>query len=223
MRIRFPRSNQPGFTLMEMVVSLTISGVVLGAAVLGGTAFRTLFYAVDDYYQSTSDQMLVLDYIARDIRNAISGTVSNNGATLTVQVPDYVDPATNLPRTPTVTPTNVKSAGNVKYLASPTDSPLSITYAVSGNIVTRTEVSTRNGVVKTTSTAIANDIDSLQLVDASAGGATNFNFGPASTATGGAVQTVKTSVTFMPRFNRMLLAASRTGTTLSQTVVVRGN
>ena len=202
------------------MVALSMAGVFLGALVYVTTAFHGLFFAGDDYYQSTADQMRVLDYIARDVRNASSGTVSNNGQTLTVSLPDYINPTGNVPRTPTVTPGAVKSASNVSYFANSGDS-LTATYTVSGNTITRTQTAVRSGVTTTTATILANNVDSLQLTDASTSGSTNFSFGPASVS--GAVQFVKTTLTFMPRLTRANLATSRTGTTLSQTINVRGN
>lgn len=205
---------------------LSIAGVFLGALVYVATAFQTVFSGEDNYYQSSADQMRVLDYIARDVRNAIGsgvncGSVSNNGQTFTVYLPDYINPTTNLPRTPAVSPGALKSAINVSYFASVGDS-VQVTYAVSGNTITRTQTAVRSGVTTTTSKIIANNVDSLQLTDATTSGNTVFTFGPASTCSG-AVQFVKTTITFLPKYSRGTLATSRAGTTVSQTVDVRGN
>jgi len=221
---RLHRSHsRGGFTLVELVVSLGVGVVVMGAVVMGGVAFQTVFNAEDDYYQSTADQLRVLDYIACDVRNAISGTVSNNGQTLVVQLPDYINPATNTPRIPTVTPSKPKSAGNVKYFANAGDS-VTATYAVNGNTVTRTQVAIRSGVTTTTSATIANNVDNLQLTDSSGSGSTNFSFGPLSmSGSNGWVQFVQITLTFMPRFNRLNRASARAGTSVSETIAVRGN
>ena len=222
------QAPRAGFTLVELLISVTIFTLFLAGLVLGTTAFQNLFFAQDNYYQSIDDQMRVLDYIARDVRDAICtnnlltscGQVSNNGQTLTVSLPDYINPTTNQPRTPTLTAGPLKSAGNVSYFANSGDS-VTVVYAVSGNTITRTQTAVRSGVTTTTATILANNVDSLQLADASQSGSTNFYFGPASMS--GTVQFVKTTLTFMPRFTRLNLASSRTGTTLSQTVNVRGN
>jgi len=212
-----------GFTLIELLISLGISVIIMGAIVVAMAAFQQDFSAEDDYYQSTADQMRILDYIARDVRDALSGVVSNNGQTLTVQLPDYIDPATNAPRTPTVKPGKPKSAGNVSYFANAGDS-VTVTYGVNGGIVTRTQVALRSGVSTTTSAVIANNVDSLQLTDASQGGATSFSFGPLSlSGSNGWLQSVRIALTFMPRFNRYNLSNSRAGTALSETIFVRGN
>lgn len=216
----FRRAGGAGYSLVEMMVVLSISGTFLGALVYTTTGLQGLFFGDENYYQSTADQMRVLDYIARDVRNALSGTVSNNGQTLTVSLPDYINPATNQPRTPTLTAGAVKSAANVKYFANTNDS-VTVTYTVSGNIITRSQTAVRSGVTTTSQTILANNVDNLQLTDASQAGSTNFTFGPASTS--GGVQFVKTTITFMPRYTRANLLTSRTGTTLSQTVNVRGN
>src|SRR4051812_37378969 len=145
--------NRAGFAMAEMMITIGVASVVVGAAVLGTSTFQSLFFAEDDYYQSTADQMRVLDYIACDVRNALSGTVSNNGQTLTVQVPDYIDPSTNLPRTPSISAGTLKSAANVSYKASGADTS-TVTYAVSASTVTRTQTVVRSGVTTTTQAVI---------------------------------------------------------------------
>lgn len=224
-----PFKKCTGFTLVEMMVSVSIGGLILAAMVLGAAAFQNVFFAADDYYQSTADQMRVMDYISRDIRCAISGSTANSGQTLTVNLPDYIDPATNQPRTPTVkTGTAVSfyqtGSGIVSYFGSTSDS-VAITYTGSGNIITRSQTVIRGGTTSVTSAVIANNTDSLQLSDAkSSGTATNFVFGP-PTVTGSVTQidTVKTTMTFMPRFNRSNNSSSRAGTSVYQTTTVRNN
>src|SRR5260221_5359536 len=97
------------FTLVEMMISVSVASFILLAAVLATVAFQTVFVATDECYKATSDQNRVLDYIAIDMRQATSGSVSNSGQTLTLNLPDYIDYSQTppVPKTPTITKTTV--------------------------------------------------------------------------------------------------------------------
>jgi type II secretory pathway pseudopilin PulG len=127
------------FTLVEMMISVTMGGLILGAMVLGFGALQRGSAATDEYYQATSDQMRVLDSIALDMRLAIVnatpntipntmngvpphviGTVSNSAHTLTLILPDYIDDSQDppTPRTPIIA-----ASGTVTYGSTPTSTP----------------------------------------------------------------------------------------------------
>ena len=101
------------FTLAEMMVSASVGALILGVVVAATASFGTVFNASDEYYKATSEQMRVLDYIALDLRRATSGTVSNNGQTLTLKLRDYLDYTQNppVPRTAAITSLGVVSYG----------------------------------------------------------------------------------------------------------------
>ena len=209
-----------GFTLVELMVSAGIASLILGAMVLGAAAFQNIFFATDDYYKSTADQMRVMDYIGRDIRSAVSGTVSSNGQILSVVLPDYIDPATSQPRLPTVkTGTSAyfgEPTAAVTYASSASDS-VTVAYATSGNQITRNKTIVRSGTTSTVNAVIATNVDNLTLLNASATtGTANFGFGA-----NGQPKTVTTSASFMPKFNRANSPDARTNTTVYATTVVR--
>jgi hypothetical protein len=202
-----------------MMVSVGIGGLVLAAMVLGAAAFQNIFYAADDYYQSTAEQMRVMDYIARDLRGALSGSVSGSGQTLTILSQDYLDPATNQPRTPTVKTGSNSYFGlptaDVSYAAATGDS-VTIVYTSTSGRINRTKTIVRSGSSSTVSTTIANSIDNFILTDSSTSGTTNFSFGA-----NGQPNMVKSTLSFMPRFNRYNQASSRAGTTVYSTILLR--
>ncbi len=128
-----------GFTLSEMLVSLSLSSIVLAAAITSGISLQKSFTAVDNYF---STEM----------------TTSVDLQSVTMSVPKYIiqagdpeaiaDPETiGTPRTPTVAYTT--SGWQVNYSPSTT----TVVYSISGNSILRTE----NGVV----TTIASSTDQL--------------------------------------------------------------
>ena len=204
------------FSLPELMIALVIGGMILGAMVVGFGAFQQVFAATDDYYRATSDQMRVLDFIAQDMRRATSGSVSNNGQTLTLVVPDYLDESQNppVPRTPAIS-----AKGTVTY-GSVASQPTAV-YTLSGNspnqIITRTYTPTAGVPVVMSLTMGSADYQFL-CFDPASPGTLSFTFGGS-----GEPPSVTAQITFMPKFNRFRRANSRAGTTASLTVVVRNH
>src|SRR5689334_16551406 len=101
------------FTLAETVVAAGVAAVILSAVVLGGVSFLNVFNATDEYYKANADQTRVLDYIAMDLRCALSGTISNSGQTLTLNMQDYLNYAGNppVPQSPAYSGTSVTYSG----------------------------------------------------------------------------------------------------------------
>src|SRR3954469_24783262 len=90
-------ASQRAMSLVEMMLSLTVGGFLLGGLILGFSTFQQVFAGVDDYYRATSDQMRVLDFIGQEMHRATSGTASNSTARLTLTLPDYIDESQNPP------------------------------------------------------------------------------------------------------------------------------
>ncbi len=72
-----------GFTVVEMLVSITCGSFILAAIVLAGVSLQKSYAALEGYSTAQADQLRVLDYIALDCRRAIAGNVpgSNTNAT----------------------------------------------------------------------------------------------------------------------------------------------
>ena len=193
-----------GFTLSEMLVSLSLSSIVLAAAITCGVTLQKSFAATDNYFSTEMQQIRIIDYLNRDVKRGLIVTTSVNLQSVTVNLPNYIiqagDPEAlgnpslvGTPRSPAVSYTS--SGWQVNY--SPAMS--TVVYSISGNSILRTE----NGVV----TTIASSTD--QLVPMT----TDVDLANTEYAS--------TSVTFLPIFTSSGTAAERTGTSLYATAYLR--
>jgi len=193
-----------GFTLSEMLVSLSLSSIVLAAAITCGISLQKSFAATDNYFSTQMQQIRIIDYLNRDVKRGLIVTTSVDLQSVTLNLPNYIiqagdpeaiaDPETiGTPRTPTVVYT--ASGWQVNYSPSTT----TVVYSISGNSILRTE----NGVV----TTIASSTD--QLVPAT----TDVDLANTEYAS--------TSVTFSPIFTSSGAVAERTGTSLYATAYLR--
>jgi prepilin-type N-terminal cleavage/methylation domain-containing protein len=192
-----------GFTLYELLVAMSISSVVVGAAMTSGIALQKSFKAVDSYFGTHMQQIRIIDYLSRDVKRGLIVTTSVSPQSVTVTIPNYLiksgDPEAianpslvGTPRSPTITYT--PSGLQVNYGSTST-----VVYSVEGNSIVRIE----NGVV----TTIASSTD--QLVP------TTTDVELANT------EYTKSSVTFMPIFTSSGSEAKRTGTALYTTSYLR--
>jgi prepilin-type N-terminal cleavage/methylation domain-containing protein len=193
-----------GFTLSEMLVSLSLSSIVLAAAITSGVSLQKSFSAVDNYFSTQMQQIRIIDYLNRDVKRGLIVTTSVDLQSVTMNLPNYIiqtgdseavgNPSlVGTPRTPTVAYTS--SGWQVNYSPSTT----TVVYSISGSSILRTE----NGVV----TTIASSTD--QLVPKS----TDVELANTECA--------NTSVTFLPIFTSGNAVASRTGTSMYATAYLR--
>jgi type II secretory pathway component PulJ len=193
-----------GFTISEMLVSVSLSSIVLAAAITCGVSLQKSFNAVDNYFTTHMQQIRIIDYLNRDVKRGLIVTTSVDLQSVTMSLPNYIiqsgDPeavgnpsVVGTPRTPTIAYTS--SGWQVNYSPSTT----TVVYSISGSSILRTE----NGVV----TTIASSTD--QLVPST----TDVDLANTEYA--------KTSVTFSPIFASNGSAASRTGTSLYATAYLR--
>jgi len=193
-----------GFTLSESLVSLSLSSIVLAAAVASSVSLQKSFNAVDNYFATEMQQVRIIDYLNRDVNRGLSVTTSADLQTVTVTVPNYIiqpgdpeavaDPSLiGTPRAPTVAYT--PSGPQVNYGASTS----TVVYSISNTSILRTE----NGAV----TTIASSTDQLvpQTTDVELANTEYAN----------------ASVTFMPILTTAGSPAERTGTSLYATAYLR--
>ena len=186
-----------GFTLSELLVSVSISSIVLAAAVASSISLQKSFSAVDNYFATHMQQVRIVDYLSRDVNRGLSVTTSVDLQTLTVNVPNYIIQAGDseavgnpsligTPRTPTVAYTS--SGLQINYGASTS----TVVYSVNNSSILRTE----NGAV----TTIASSTDQLipQTTDVELAN----------------TEYTRTAVTFMPTFTMSGSPAARTCTSL---------
>ena len=193
-----------GFTLSELLVSVSISSIVLAAAVASSISLQKSFNAVDHYFATHIQQVRIIDYLSRDVNRGLSVTTSVDLQTVTVNLPNYIiqagDPEAvgnssliGTPRSPTVS--YASGAAQIDYGASTS----TVVYSVSNSSIQRTE----NGAV----TTIASTTDQLvpQTTDVEL---TNTEY-------------ISSAVTFMPIFTMSGSPAARTGTSLYSTAYLR--
>jgi prepilin-type N-terminal cleavage/methylation domain-containing protein len=193
-----------GFTLYELLIAMSISSVVIGAAMTSGIALQKSFKAVDSYFGTHMQQIRIIDYLSRDVKRGLIVTTSVSPQSVTVTIPNYLiksgDPEAianpslvGTARTPTIAYTASGLQANYGSTTS------TVVYSVNGNSIVRIE----NGVV----TTIASSTD--QLVP------TTTDIELANT------EYTKSSVTFMPIFTSSGTQAARTGTSLYTTSYLR--
>jgi prepilin-type N-terminal cleavage/methylation domain-containing protein len=193
-----------GFTLAEMLVAVSVSSIVLAAAVASGVSLQKTFSAVDDYFATHMQQVRIIDYLSRDVNRGLSVTTSVDLQTVTVSVPNYIiqagDPEAmgnssliGTPRSPTIS----YSSGSLRINYGTSTS--TVVYSVNNSSIQRTE----NGSV----TTIASSTDQLvpQTTDVELANTEYAN----------------TAVTFMPTFTMSGSPAARTGTSLYSIAYLR--
>jgi Tfp pilus assembly protein PilW len=119
------------FTLIESLIAASVGLLVLGAVLSAAIAMQRCFIAAEDFAVAKTDQARLSDYLALDLRRALTVTPGTDGSTImTVQIPDYYD-AAGQPSTPTIT----------NYVANYGDParPVSIAYRKIGSSIYRQE------------------------------------------------------------------------------------
>lgn len=197
-------TSRLAFTLVEMMIALSASGVLLGATLTSSTALQKSFNAIDTYFATHMQQIRIVDYLSRDVKRGLAVTTSSDLQTVTITIPNYLiragDPEAvanpalvGTPRTPTMTYT--PSGWQVNYGAATS----TVVYSISSMTILRTE----NGTV----TTIASSTDQLvpQTTDVELAN----------------TEYARTSITFQPIFTSGGAAAERTGTTVYSTAYLR--
>jgi prepilin-type N-terminal cleavage/methylation domain-containing protein len=193
-----------GFTLSEILISVSISSIVLAAAIASSVSLQKSFSAVDNYFASHMQQVRIIDYLNRDVNRGFSVTTSVDLQTVTISVPNYIIRAGDseavanasligTPRPPTVAYT--PGGSQINYGVSTS----TVVYSVNNSSILRTE----NGAV----TTIASSTDQLipQTTDVELANTEYAN----------------TAITFMPTFTMSGSPAARTGTSLYGTAYLR--
>jgi type II secretory pathway component PulJ len=130
-KLPWAKRGAVGFTLIETIIATAIAGVIIGAFLVSATSLQRSFTATQAYSASKRDQMRLTDYLALDLRRALTVQASATGSTiLTVKVPDYYD-ANGNPRTPTINKL-VADYGNP-------NAPVTVVYLKEGSSVYRRE------------------------------------------------------------------------------------
>src|SRR5438132_11099831 len=79
-----------GFTISEMLVSLSLSSIVLAAAITSGVSLQKSFAAVDNYFTTHMQQIRIIDYLNRDVKRGLIVTTSVDLQSVTMNLPNYI-------------------------------------------------------------------------------------------------------------------------------------
>src|SRR3954471_1693466 len=82
-----------GFLLSEMMISTILFAAISMGLLLGFTALERNYTATSDFALNHADQMRISDYLALDLRRALSIQAVRNDTT--ISIPDYYDSAGN--------------------------------------------------------------------------------------------------------------------------------
>jgi type II secretory pathway component PulJ len=116
-----------GFLLAEMMISTLIFAAISMGLLLGFVALERNYAASSDFAINHADQMRISDYLALDLRRALSLHAASNDTT--IYIPSYYDPSGN-PTTPTL-----DGQGGVYYGAAA--SSVMVHYYLSGGTIYR--------------------------------------------------------------------------------------
>ncbi len=115
------------FAASEVMIALTLFSSVCAGLFMASTSLQRCFAATTDFAVNHADQMRISDYLAMDLRRAVSVTAAQND--VTIQIPAYYDPSGN-PQTPTL-----DGVGGVHY--GPAGTVVAVHYYLSASSIFR--------------------------------------------------------------------------------------
>jgi len=90
--------GRQGFTLIEMLLALSVGSLMLAAIVAASVCLQKSFVAIDDFFTSHLQQVRIIDYLSRDVKRAYIVISSTNPQTVTCILPNYLtDNGSNQP------------------------------------------------------------------------------------------------------------------------------
>ncbi len=141
-------------TLTELIVTMAVSSILAAALLTGAAYARKSFQASEYYVSSQTQQLRLLDYMALDLRRAL--TVNATATTLSLTIPDYYD-AAGKPRMPTV------ARGEATY-GDATD-PVPVRYYKQGNSIYREIDGDASAIATDAATLVFTPVDNGQVVE----------------------------------------------------------
>ena len=130
--VRTRRQLAGAFTLVEMLISVSIFAAVTAALLLGFISLKRNYAATMDFATNHADQMRISDYLAMDFRRAVKVDPPMRND-VTVYIPPYYD---NTPEHNPQTP-SLDGKGGVFYGTS--GSSVTVHYYLSGGVIYRQE------------------------------------------------------------------------------------
>lgn len=81
--------SRAGFTLVELVFATAVSALVLGAAAVGIMTLQKSFFGSKHYARGMNDGTRLVDYVSRDLRNAVKVSRLTSGAATPFKVGSF--------------------------------------------------------------------------------------------------------------------------------------
>jgi type II secretory pathway component PulJ len=190
-RRRSLAKTRGGFAISELIVSTSIFCSISLGLLMGFTALERNYAASSDFSHNHADEMRISDYMALDLRRAISVQAARNDTT--IFIPAYYD-QNGVPQTPTL-----DGEGGVFYGAS--GSSVRIHYYLMAGTIYRQQDNA-------TALPLAVNVQdfAFDVTDAGKVITTRINFNPTFNS-GGASAAATTATAF---YNTTLLRNSRT-------------
>jgi type II secretory pathway component PulJ len=183
--------TQGGFAISELIVSTSIFCSISLGLLMGFTSLERNYVATSDFSLNHADEMRISDYMALDLRRAISVQAARNDTT--IDIPAYYDQTGN-PQTPTL-----DGQGGVFYGAS--GSSVRIHYYLMAGTIYR-----QQGNAAAMPLAVNVQDFTFDVTDAGKVVTTRITFNPTFNS-GGASASATTATAF---YNTTLLRNSRT-------------
>jgi len=164
MRLRISAKTH-AFTLIEMMVAMATASAILGVTVTSSIALQRSFNSTDNYLATETQQIRIVDFLARDVRRGLSVISSVDEQTVQVQIPKYIiqagDPEAILNPSLIGTPRSPSRAivsrdYNINYGAA---SPSFVEYKVNGASIERWEDGVRTTIASSTDNLLPQTID----------------------------------------------------------------
>ena len=95
--------SKQGFTLVELMVSISIGLLLLAATVTASVGLQKSFSAADHFFSTHIQQIRIIDYLCRDVKRSIITQTSTDQQTVTCTIPNLLNGS--IRRTPVVVST----------------------------------------------------------------------------------------------------------------------
>ena len=148
-----------------MMVAMATASAILGVTVTSSIALQRSFNSTDNYLATHTQQIRIVDFLARDVRRGLSVVSSVDEQTVQIQIPKYIiqagDPEAILnplligtPRSPSRA--IVSRDYNINYGAA---APSFVQYKVNGASIERWEDGVRTTIASSTDNLLPQTID----------------------------------------------------------------
>ena len=153
------------FTLIEMMVAMATASAILGVTMTSSIALQRSFNSTDNYLATETQQIRIVDFLARDVRRGLSVISSVDQQTVQVQIPKYIiqagDPEAILDPSLIGTPRSPSRAivsrdYNINYGAT---APSFVEYKVNGASIERWEDGVRTTIASSTDNLLPQTLD----------------------------------------------------------------